>query len=105
MVNGVRAIQVACPRLFPASKPFRQFSICVTSLLSSHVGHRSDSYRTPIRPKPDTIPGHVGHQSGATAKLSDISPDCCPISIGTLSALNRIAVRLQSDWVSDLLRN
>lgn len=63
------------------------------------------SCRTSVRFLSDTVPDHIGHPSGATAKLSDISPDSCPISIGTLSALNRIAVRLQSDWVSDLLRN
>jgi hypothetical protein len=105
MVSGVRAIQVACPRRVPSSKPFRRFSTCVAPLLSRHVGHWSDSYRTLIRTKPDTVPAQTGHQSGPIGKLSDFSPDDCPISIGTLSALNRIAVRLQSESVSDLPRN
>lgn len=87
------------------ANPYGGFLLCVASLLSCLVGHQSDPYRTLIRSISDTVPDQTGHPSDPIGKLSDISPDDCPTSIGTLSALNRNAVRLQIGLVSDLRRN
>ena len=90
---------------FRHANPYGGFLLCVASLLSCLVGHRSDPYRTLIRSISDTDPDQTGHPSDPIGKLSDISPDDCPTSIGTLSALNRNAVRLQIGLVSGLRRN
>ena len=90
---------------FRHANPYGGFLLCVASLLSCLVGHRSDPYRTLIRSISDTVPDQTGHPSDPIGKLSDISPDDCPTSIGTLSALNRNAVRLQIGLVSGLRRN
>jgi hypothetical protein len=90
---------------FRHANPYGGFLLCVASLLSCLVGHRSDPYRTLIRSISDTVPDQTGHPSDPIGKLSDISPDDCPTSIGTLSALNRNPVRLQIGLVSGLRRN
>ena len=90
---------------FRHANPYGGFLLSVASLLSCLVGHRSDPYRTLIRSISDTLPNETGHPSDPIGKLSDISPDDCPTSIGTLSALNRNAVRLQIGLVSGLRRN
>ena len=90
---------------FRHANPYGGFLLSVASLLSCLVGHRSDPYRTLIRSISDTVPDQTGHPSDPIGKLSDISPDDCPTSIGTLSALNRNAVRLQIGLVSGLRRN
>ena len=61
-------------------------------------GDQADPYRTLIRSISDTDPDQTGHPSDPIRKLSDISPDDCPTSIGTLSALNRNAVRFASEY-------
>ena len=91
-------MQVACLRCLPARKPLRRFSTL----------RRFPPFlpcRTPIQSISDTHPVDIGHRSDPIRKLSDISPDDCPASIGTLSALNRNAVRLQIGLVSGLRRN
>ena len=91
-------MQVACLRCLPARKPLRRFSTL----------RRFPPFlpcRTPIQSISDTHPVDIGHRSDPIRKLSDISPDDCPASIGTLSALNRNAVRLRIGLVSGLRRN
>src|SRR5437762_9468043 len=91
MVSLVRAI----------SRPFNSMERLLWHLFQ----RRSSPPDSGFRFLSDTIPGQLGHHSNGARKLSGLSPEHCPISIGTVSGQNRNAVRQKLESVSDSPRN
>src|SRR2546423_805910 len=67
-------------------------------LLSDHIGHRSEPYRTALREYRTPFRPLEKLSDITSESLSDINRNRCPIWIGT-------SVRFESEWVSDMRRN